>query len=121
MNYSPINLAEKFEKFSEYFTPRVIAQLNDYQIKLGKFRGDFIWHRHPETDEVFLVVEGAMRIDFRDGRVNLRAGELFVVPKGMEHKPFAEEECKIMLIEPAGTVNTGDNRSATPAAGDVWI
>ena len=95
--------------------------MNDYHFKLVKFRGDFVWHRHEDTDEVFIVLEGEMSIEFRDDKVDLKSGEMFVVPKGTEHKPFAEQECKAMLVEPAGTVNTGDAGGALTAAGEVWI
>jgi mannose-6-phosphate isomerase-like protein (cupin superfamily) len=121
MQYSSINLQEKLTKFSEHWSPKIIAQLNDYHLKLVKVQGEFVWHDHPETDEVFLVIKGQLKILFRDGEVNLNEGEMFVVPKGMEHKPVAENECHIMLIEPAGTVNTGDAESNLTAANDVWI
>jgi mannose-6-phosphate isomerase-like protein (cupin superfamily) len=107
--YEPISIAQKFSLFSEQYQPKVIARMNDYEFKLARVEGDFVWHSHPETDETFLVLEGELTIDFRDGRVTLKAGEMFVVPRGREHKPSAAAECKIMLIEPAGTVNTGDN------------
>ena len=106
--YEPISLAEKFALFSERFQPKVVARMNDYEFKIAKVEGDFVWHSHPDTDETFLVLDGELLIEFRDGRVTLKAGEMFVVPKGKEHKPFAAAECRIMLIEPAGTVNTGD-------------
>ena len=121
MNYQAINIQEKFYKFSSRWTPKAIAQLNDYQIKIAKVMGEFVWHSHPETDEVFLVMEGKLEIHFRDGMVTLYQGEMFVVPKGVEHKPFAEEECHIMLIEPAGTVNTGEVVSEKTAPNNVWI
>lgn len=121
MNYSSINLKEKLSKFSEHWSPKIVAQLNDYHFKLAKVQGEFIWHDHPETDEMFLVVKGYLEIHFRDGIVSLNEGELFVVPKGVEHKPVAERECHIMLIEPAGTVNTGDAESDRTASNDVWI
>src|SRR3989338_1530060 len=108
METEAINFQKKFAKFSKQWSPKIIAQMNDYQFKLVKIKGDFTWHDHKETDEVFIVIEGEMRIDFRDGNIALRAGELTVVPKGVEHKPFAEKECKILLVEPVGTVNTGD-------------
>lgn len=107
-SYAAINLADKFGKFSEQWSPRVVAEMNDYQFKLSKLQGEFIWHSHPETDEVFLVVDGSMTIEFRDGRVVLKAGEMFVVPRGVEHKPVADEECWILLFEPASTLNTGN-------------
>jgi mannose-6-phosphate isomerase-like protein (cupin superfamily) len=122
MPYQPISFADKFAKFSERFRPKVVAQMNDYQFKLARVEGDFVWHSHDNTDEAFVVIEGELAIDFRDGRVVLKPGEMFVVPRGVEHKPFAASECKIMLIEPAGTVNTGDADSgAMTAPNDVWI
>ncbi len=121
MSNLPINLLDKFSKFSEHWSPKVVAEMNDYQFKLAKIKGDFVWHDHKDTDEVFMVVEGSMRIDFRDGKVELKQGELFVVPKGVEHKPFAENECKIMLIEPRGVINTGDEGGDRTAEGNVWV
>ena len=120
-HYVPINLADKFARFSERWSPRVIAEMNDYQFKLSRLHGEFVWHSHADTDEVFLVVEGEMNIEFRDGRVELKAGELFVVPRGVEHKPSAAAECKLMLIEPRGVVNTGDAGGTLTAPNDVWI
>lgn len=116
-----INLRDKFKKFSDLWMPKIIAQMNDYHIKLVRVKGDFTWHDHKDTDEVFLVIEGRLRIDFRDGNTILREGEMFVVPKGVEHKPFAEEECKMLLVEPAGTVNTGDAGGRQTAKDDIWI
>lgn len=121
MSYEAVSLETKFAKFSERFQPKVIAQMNDTQFKLVRAEGDFTWHSHEETDEAFLVIEGELVIDFRDGRVVLGPGEMFVVPKGKEHKPFAASECKLMLIEPAGTVNTGKTGGALTAVNDVWI
>ena len=121
MNYQPINFEEKLGKFSEQWSPRIIAQMNDYHFKIVKVQGEFVWHDHPETDEVFMVLQGRLEIQFRDGRVILREGEMFVVPKGLEHRPVAEEECHILLVEPAGTINTGDIVNERTAANDVWI
>jgi len=121
MTRGAINLREKFGLFREQWSPKIIAQLNDYHFKLARVEGDFTWHSHPETDEVFFVVEGSMRIDFRDGSVTLDEGEMLVVPRGVEHKPFAEREAKILLVEPAGTVNTGDAGGDRTADDDVWI
>jgi mannose-6-phosphate isomerase-like protein (cupin superfamily) len=121
MSYSAINLEQKFGLFTDQWQPKVIAEMNDYQFKIVKLEGDFIWHDHPETDEAFLVIEGALRIDFRDGAVTLGPGELYVVPKGVEHKPFAEREVKLMLIEPRGVKNTGEESSDRKAPNDVWI
>ena len=116
-----INFTEKLSKFSDHWSPKVIAEMNDYQFKLVKINGDFIWHNHPDTDEVFIVIEGVMKIEFEDGEVELNAGEMYVVPKGVMHKPSAENECKVMLVEPQGVVNTGEADSELTADNDVWI
>ena len=108
MRYRSINFKQKLGLFDEQWLPKVIAEMNDYQFKVVKLQGDFVWHDHKETDETFIVIEGDLRIDFRDGAVHLSAGEMFVVPKGVEHKPSAEDECWIVLIEPRGTLNTGN-------------
>ncbi|MBI5032464.1 MAG: cupin domain-containing protein [Chloroflexi bacterium] len=121
MTYSTINLQDKLNKFSEHWSPKIIARMNDYHFKLVKIQGDFVWHSHAETDEVFIVLEGEMRIEFRDGKVDLHANEMFVVPKGIEHRPYAGQECKILLIEPAGTVNTGNAGGELTADNDTWI
>jgi mannose-6-phosphate isomerase-like protein (cupin superfamily) len=121
MNYQPVNLSEKLAKFSEQWSPKIIAQMNDYHFKIAKIEGEFIWHDHPETDEVFLVLKGQLEIELRDGKVLLDEGELFVVPKGVEHKPVAKQECHILLIEPEGTLNTGDVVNEKTAASDIWI
>ena len=116
-----VNLAEKFALFSEHWTPKIIAELNDYQIKIVKVVGDFVWHDHSDTDEFFLVIEGTLFIEFEDETMELNAGELYVVPKGVQHRPYALEECKVMLIEPRGVVNTGEADSNLTASNDVWI
>lgn len=121
MVYQPINLEEKLKKFSEHWSPKIIARMNNYHFKLAKLQGKFVWHDHKETDEVFIVLNGKLDIFFRDGKVTLKEGEMFIVPKGVEHKPVAETECHIMLIEPAGTVNTGEVTSELTATEDVWI
>jgi mannose-6-phosphate isomerase-like protein (cupin superfamily) len=121
MEFKPINLQEKLAKFSDHWSPKIIAQMNDYHFKLVKFQGDFIWHNHADTNEVFIVLNGEMSIEFHNGKVDLRQGELFVVPKGAEHKPYAEKECEIILVEPAGTINTGDTSGEMTAEDDVWI
>src|SRR5262245_612567 len=108
MRYEAITFRKKFGLFNEQWQPKVIAEMNDYQFKIVRLHGDFIWHQHKETDETFIVVEGLLRIDFRDGAVHVSAGEMFVVPKGVEHKPYAEQEVKLLLIEPRGVLNTGD-------------
>lgn len=121
MNDKAINLEQKLSLFNEQWQPKVIAEMNDYQFKLVKLEGDFIWHDHQDTDETFIVIEGKLQIDFRDGEVHLSAGEMFVIPKGVEHKPFAEKEVKVMLIEPRGVLNTGHESSDITAENDVWI
>jgi mannose-6-phosphate isomerase-like protein (cupin superfamily) len=119
--YAPIRFSEKFAKFDQRWSPKIIAQMNDYHFKLVKLQGEFVWHSHAETDEVFIVLDGEVTIHFRDGQVVLSAGEMFVVPKGVEHKPVAGQECHVMLVEPAGTVNTGAVRSALTAPDEVWL
>jgi mannose-6-phosphate isomerase-like protein (cupin superfamily) len=121
MSYEPINLQRKFALFQERWAPKVIAEMNDYQFKIVRLEGDFIWHDHKDTDETFIVIEGDLRIDFRDGVVQLSAGDMFVVPKGVEHKPFAAGEVKLLLIEPRGVVNTGNEGGERTAQNDVWI
>jgi mannose-6-phosphate isomerase-like protein (cupin superfamily) len=121
MNCKPINLEQKFGLITEPWQPRVIAEMNDYQFKIVKLEGDFIWHDHQKTDETFIVIEGILRIDFRDGAVRIGPGEMFVVPRGVEHKPFAEHEVKLLLIEPRGVKNTGEKDSERTAPNDKWI
>jgi mannose-6-phosphate isomerase-like protein (cupin superfamily) len=121
MNFTPVNFQQKLGLFSEHWKPKVITEMNDYQFKLVKIQGEFVWHSHPDTDDVFIVIEGRMRIELREGHVELKAGEMFVVPRGMEHKPVAETECKLLLVEPRGTVNTGEAGGAMTAENDVWI
>ena len=121
MNYEPINFRQKLGLFAEQWAPKVIAEMNDYQFKVVKLQGDFIWHDHKDTDETFIVIEGDLRIDFRDGEIHLAAGEMYVVPKGVEHKPYAEREVKVLLIEPRGVLNTGDRDGQLTAKNDVWI
>ena len=116
-----INLAEKLSKFSEHWSPRVVAEMNEYQFKVVKFVGEFVWHDHEDTDEVFLVLKGEMEIGFRDRNVTLKAGEMFVVPKGIEHITRAAHECHAMVIEPRGILNTGDAGGARTAQNDVWV
>jgi len=121
VNYQAINFQQKFGLFTEQWSPKVIAEMNDYQFKIVKPQGDFIWHDHKDTDETFIVIEGNLRIDFRDGAVHLGPGEMFVVPKGVEHKPYAENEVKVLLIEPRGVLNTGHEGGERTAQNDVWI
>ncbi|AZE51124.1 Mannose-6-phosphate isomerase [Pseudomonas chlororaphis] len=119
--YQSLNFTYKLSLFDDHWQARVIAEMNDYQFKLVKLQGDFIWHDHPHTDETFIVLEGQLRIDFADGQVTINQGEMFVVPKGMKHKPYAEQEVKLLLIEPKGVRNTGEEGGERTAANDVWI
>lgn len=121
MDFQAINFREKLGLFDERWAPKIIAQMNDYHFKLVKIQGEFVWHSHAETDEVFIVLDGEMAIEFRNGRTLLHPGELFVVPKGVEHKPVAEKECHILLVEPADLVNTGNAESELTAPNNVWI
>jgi mannose-6-phosphate isomerase-like protein (cupin superfamily) len=120
-SYQSINFADKLARIHDHWQPRVMAEMNDYQFKIVKILGDFLWHDHPDTDETFIVLDGVLRIDMRDGHVLVRSGEMFVVPRGVEHKPYAEHEVKMMLIEPRGVVNTGAVDSERRAENDVWI
>ena len=122
MLYNAINFNDKFNLFNELWNPKVISEMNDYQFKLVKIQGDFQWHCHRHTDETFIVLTGKIKIRFRDGEVTLNEGEMYVVPKGKEHKPCADNLAKILIIEPRGVVNTGDsNKSNLTADNDVWI
>jgi mannose-6-phosphate isomerase-like protein (cupin superfamily) len=116
-----INLADKFSMFSDHWSPKVIAEMNDYQFKLVKIEGEFVWHQHEDTDEVFIVMNGTMHIEFDDHTLTLEAGEMVVVSKGVRHKPYAEDECCVMLVEPRGVVNTGEAEGELTAENDVWI
>ena len=116
-----MNLAEKFELLAEPFAPRIVGYVNDYKLQIVKVKGEFVWHTHDHTDDFFFVVQGRLTIQLRDGDVVLNAGELFVVPKGVEHCPKADEETLVLLIEPKGTLNTGDARSSSLTAAEVEI
>jgi mannose-6-phosphate isomerase-like protein (cupin superfamily) len=115
-----VNLEDKFARFSEHWSPKILARLNDYHVKAVKLRGEFVWHKHDETDELFLVTKGSLVIRLRDRDVTLGPGELLVVPRGVEHQPVAGEECEVLLIEPAGTSNTGDAGGARTVEPE-WI
>jgi len=121
MTHEPINFTDKLALFNDHWSPKIIAEMNDYQFKLVKVQGDFVWHDHPDTDETFIVLEGTRRIDFRDGAATIGPGEMYVVPKGVEHKPYAEHEVKMLLIEPRGVVNTGDAGGDKTAPQEDWI
>jgi mannose-6-phosphate isomerase-like protein (cupin superfamily) len=108
LTITPINLAERFSRISEHWRPKVVAELNGQHVKLVKFKGEFVWHTHETEDELFLVVRGSFRIETRGGSVTLRAGEIGVVPRGVEHRTLADDEVEVVLFEPAGTLNTGD-------------
>jgi mannose-6-phosphate isomerase-like protein (cupin superfamily) len=120
-SYRPINFADKLSRFADQWAPRVIAELNDYQFKVVKLQGEFVWHAHDDTDEAFIVLGGEMTIELRDGSVEMKEGEMFIVPRGVEHRPVAAHECHVMLIEPRGIVNTGDAGGPLTAEPDVWV
>ncbi len=111
---NPVNLIEKLALFDNYWSPRTVAQLNDYDVMVVKVKGEFVWHKHAETDDFFYVLQGQLTIRLPDRQVVLNPGELFIVPRGVEHQPYAEEEVHLLLIEPAGTPNTGDPSTAAP-------
>ena len=116
-----INLAEKFAKFTECWQPKIVGQLNDLHIKIAKVEGEFVWHKHDDTDELFMVNKGVLTMNYRDRAVTVRPGEIHVVPRGVEHKPAAEEVCEIVMIEPAGTMNTGDAGGERTVTDVPWI
>ena len=122
MNYSSIDISNKYKLFNDQWQPKVIAEMNDYQFKIAKIEGEFIWHAHQDTDETFIVTKGEIKIEFKDGWVKVKEGEMFVVPAGVEHRPSSENESQIMLIEPKGVVNTGEHQSSDlTAKNDVWV
>jgi mannose-6-phosphate isomerase-like protein (cupin superfamily) len=108
-----INLSERLAQFSERWSPKIVETVDDYDVKVVKVHGDFVWHKHDNEDELFLILKGQLQMDFRDRHVNLGPGEIIVVPKGTEHKPYAEQECELLILERSGVVNTGD---APPSA-----
>ena len=113
--------SQKLKKINEHWSPRVFAEMNDYQFKLAKVKDEFIWHKHEETDEAFFVINGRLTIELKEEKVFLEKGEMVVIPCGVEHRPFAEEECEIMLIEPKETVNTGNIISEMTVKNDQWV
>jgi mannose-6-phosphate isomerase-like protein (cupin superfamily) len=121
MTVEKVIFTEKLGLFQDQWSPKIIAQMNEVQFKLAKIKGEFVWHSHPETDEVFIVIKGAFVMQLRDGSLHLQAGEMCVIPKGIEHRPVAPEECAVLLVEPAGTVNTGDAGGDLTASADEWI
>ena len=116
-----INLISMYKKITEHWSPKVVAEMNDYQFKLAKIKNDFIWHSHEDTDETFIVIEGKINIEFEDETVELSEGEMIVVPKGKKHRPYADKEAKIMLIEPKGVRNTGDIVNDLTSDDNQWI
>lgn len=117
----PINFQEKLAKFSQYWTPKLLEKFDDYYIKAAKMKGEFVWHSHAENDELFIVLSGNLKILFRDREVLIKSGECFVVPKGIEHKPIADQEVCCILIEKTGTLNTGDQGSERTVSDEEWI
>lgn len=111
MTPQKVNIAEKLDQFADHWNPRIVGELNGQHVKLAKFQGEFVWHKHDHEDELFLVVRGAFRMELRDKTVSLAAGDFIIIPKGTEHRPVADEEVHVMLFEPAGTLNTGDQVS----------
>ena len=108
LSYGPVSLAEKLGRIRDYWNPRIIGELNGQHVKLAKVMGEFVWHFHQNEDELFLVLEGTLRLEFRDGEVTLGPGEMCIVPRGVEHRPVAEEEVHLLMFEPASTLNTGN-------------
>ena len=121
MKIEKIIITEKLKKINEHWSPRVIAEMNNYQFKLAKVKDEFIWHKHEDTDETFFVISGRLTIELKEEKVFLEKGEMVVIPRGIEHKPYAEKECEIMLIEPKETVNTGNIVSEMTVKNDQWI
>jgi mannose-6-phosphate isomerase-like protein (cupin superfamily) len=111
---APVDLTEKLAGFSEHWQPRTVAEFNGHDIMVAKVQGEFVWHKHDDTDDLFLVLQGELTIELRDRSVTLHPGELFVVPKGVEHRPIAKDEVHMLLIESSGTPNTGDPATAAP-------
>ncbi|HJM50922.1 MAG TPA: cupin domain-containing protein [Alphaproteobacteria bacterium] len=116
-----VNIAEKFDLFSDHWKPRIVGRFNDTHVKLAKLEGEFVWHSHADTDEFFLVHRGELTIEMRQQSVTLRAGEFFVVPRGVEHRPLAAAECEIVMIEAAGTLNTGEAGGSRTVADPEWL
>ena len=116
-----VNLAEKLALFADHWNPRIVAELNGQHVKLVKFQGPFVWHKHDAEDELFLVVRGRFRMELRDGEVEVSAGELIVIPRGVEHRPVADDEVHVLLFEPASTLNTGDAKGERTVAAPEWI
>lgn len=116
-----VNLAEKLASIAEFWSPRVVGEVNGHQVKLARLEGEFVWHRHEGEDELFLVLEGHLELHLRDRVVDLRPGELFIVPRGVEHRPVAREEVHLLMVEPASTLNTGNVRDERTVDAPDWI
>ena len=116
-----VNLAEKLARFEDHWNPRIVGELNGQHVKLVKFQGPFVWHKHDQEDELFLLIRGSFRMEFRDSSVRLEAGELLIVPRGVEHRPVADEEVHVLLFEPVSTKNTGDGESELRVDEPEWI
>ena len=122
MSINKVNIKEKISLFSDHWNPRIVGELNGQQVKLAKFQGEFVWHKHDNEDEMFLVLEGSFNMELRDKTIQLNKGEFIIIPKGVEHKPSAEKEVHIMLFEPATTLNTGDNTTSDKTKKQLdWI
>ena len=116
-----IELKEKFNQFDEFWTPKILGEFNGQLIKIAKLKGEFVWHNHENEDELFFIVKGQLLMKYRDQQILLKEGELHIVPKGVEHRPYAPKEAKIMIIEPRGVVNTGNKKDMLTAPNDAWI
>ena len=121
MNLNAIDLNQKFSLFTEHWQAKVVAKFNNYLVKIVKIKGDFVWHKHDDTDELFLVHKGVLRVEFREGSVLVKEGQMFVIPKGVEHITHADEECEFIMIEPETTLNTGDVRDDMTVENPEWI
>jgi mannose-6-phosphate isomerase-like protein (cupin superfamily) len=121
MGSQVVNLTERLGRFTEPWSPKIVARMNDYEVKVVKLKGEFVWHDHADTDELFLVIDGSLTIELRDGSVQLGPGDLYVVPRGVEHRPVADGEVSAVLIEPVGVVNTGDAESDLTAGPVDWV
>lgn len=121
MVLKPVDINEKFSLFTEQWSPKVIGKINNYLVKIGKLQGDFVWHTHEETDELFMVNKGTLRVDFRDGPVFVKEGQMFIVLKGIEHRTHADEECELIMFEPETTLNTGNVENDMTVPELEWI
>ncbi|MEM9102008.1 MAG: cupin domain-containing protein [Pseudomonadota bacterium] len=121
MSNKVLNFKDKLTRFTDTWSPKVIGELNDYQFKLAKFHGEFVWHQHDDTDEAFIVIKGNLEIALKEQTVHLCEGEMYIVPKGVLHKPSAAEICEVLLIEPKNLVNTGNTVNELTAENDVWV